>query len=418
MNSAKKRPFSIQAMGFYIRKSISVGPFRFNLSKSGVGLSTGVKGFRVGTGPRGNYVHMGRGGLYFRTAIPGPQSHQDPPSVSQTADDDFQALEAGTVSQMVDSSSAQLLDEINSKARRPSLWLFALALSFVLTVLSFVLKAPMWLTWLIVFLSVSAIPAAAYWDNLKKSVVLFYSMEPAAEDAYQGLHTDLGAIQSCSRTWQIPAERQISGIYDWKTHSGVNSVIKRRLVNVSNAAPPYFKTNIAIPMLPAERLKFYFLPDRLLVYDSGGVGAVNYTDLDVSWQSVQFHEEQFLPPDAKVLGQTWRFVNKSGGPDRRFNNNTEIPIVLYEQIQLASRSGLSETFMCSRVGVAAQLKKAILAMITPVSAPASLRNDDFAVCPCNNCAGHIEFPTRGVGQTVKCPFCGMDTVLFVPPNPV
>ena len=52
-------------MGFYVRKSVRVGPFRFNLSKSGIGVSTGVPGFRVGTGPRGTYVHLGRGGLYF-----------------------------------------------------------------------------------------------------------------------------------------------------------------------------------------------------------------------------------------------------------------------------------------------------------------------------------------------------------------
>lgn len=58
-------------MGFYIRKSISAGPFRFNLSNSGLGMSVGVKGFRVGTGPRGNYVHIGRGGLYYRASIGG-----------------------------------------------------------------------------------------------------------------------------------------------------------------------------------------------------------------------------------------------------------------------------------------------------------------------------------------------------------
>ena len=43
-------------MPFYIRKSLSVGPFRFSLSKSGIGMSGGVKGFRIGTGPRGNYI--------------------------------------------------------------------------------------------------------------------------------------------------------------------------------------------------------------------------------------------------------------------------------------------------------------------------------------------------------------------------
>jgi hypothetical protein len=32
-------------MGFYVRKSITVGPFRFNLSGSGVSVSTGVRGW-------------------------------------------------------------------------------------------------------------------------------------------------------------------------------------------------------------------------------------------------------------------------------------------------------------------------------------------------------------------------------------
>lgn len=53
-------------MGFYIRKSFRAGPVRLNLSKSGLGVSAGVKGLRVGSGPRGSYVHAGRGGLYYR----------------------------------------------------------------------------------------------------------------------------------------------------------------------------------------------------------------------------------------------------------------------------------------------------------------------------------------------------------------
>lgn len=41
-------------MGLYFRKSISLGHgIRMNFSKSGIGLSTGVKGFRVSTGPSG-----------------------------------------------------------------------------------------------------------------------------------------------------------------------------------------------------------------------------------------------------------------------------------------------------------------------------------------------------------------------------
>jgi hypothetical protein len=56
-------------MSWYLKKAFRFGPIRFNLSKSGIGVSGGVKGFRVGTGPRGPYVHAGRGGIYYRKSF-------------------------------------------------------------------------------------------------------------------------------------------------------------------------------------------------------------------------------------------------------------------------------------------------------------------------------------------------------------
>lgn len=56
-------------MGWYLRKSLKLGPLRFNLSKSGIGTSVGVKGLRMGTGPKGAYLHGGRYGLYFREQL-------------------------------------------------------------------------------------------------------------------------------------------------------------------------------------------------------------------------------------------------------------------------------------------------------------------------------------------------------------
>lgn len=53
-------------MGFYLRKRVSLGPFRFTFSGTGVSVSTGVRGLRVGSGPRGNSVHAGGGGVYYR----------------------------------------------------------------------------------------------------------------------------------------------------------------------------------------------------------------------------------------------------------------------------------------------------------------------------------------------------------------
>lgn len=56
-------------MPFYLRKSLSFGPVRFNLSKGGVGVSAGVTGARVGLNKNGAYVHGGRHGLYYREKL-------------------------------------------------------------------------------------------------------------------------------------------------------------------------------------------------------------------------------------------------------------------------------------------------------------------------------------------------------------
>src|SRR5260370_12251622 len=68
-------------MGFYLRKGINFGPLRLNLSRSGLGASFGVKGARIGIGPKGSYVHMGRGGMYYRQSLAparGPHYVQSP----------------------------------------------------------------------------------------------------------------------------------------------------------------------------------------------------------------------------------------------------------------------------------------------------------------------------------------------------
>src|SRR6266436_3124681 len=39
-------------------------------------------------------------------------------------------------------------------------------------------------------------------------------------------------------------------------------------------------------------------------------------------------------------------------------------------------------------------------------------------CICNNCSQHLEFEVSNAGQTVQCPHCEMETVLYIPNAPV
>jgi hypothetical protein len=71
------------ALGWYLRKSVKVGPFRVNFSKSGIGYSFGVKGARIGTGPHGAYIAGGRGGIYYRQSLTTNPSPTPPSSTSQ-----------------------------------------------------------------------------------------------------------------------------------------------------------------------------------------------------------------------------------------------------------------------------------------------------------------------------------------------
>lgn len=76
-------------MGLYLRKSVRVGPLRFNLSRSGIGVSAGIPGLRIGFGPRGNYVHAGKGGLYYRTTLPSGQKNDRDANPPRRAQDPF-----------------------------------------------------------------------------------------------------------------------------------------------------------------------------------------------------------------------------------------------------------------------------------------------------------------------------------------
>lgn len=57
-------------MGFFFRKSINLGKgFRINLSKTGIGLSGGIKGLRVSRRNGRTTVSAGRRGLYWRKSF-------------------------------------------------------------------------------------------------------------------------------------------------------------------------------------------------------------------------------------------------------------------------------------------------------------------------------------------------------------
>ncbi|XLZ71476.1 DUF4236 domain-containing protein [Massilia sp. SR12] len=342
-------------MGFYLRKSVSVGPLRFNLSKSGLGVSAGMKGLRFGVGPRGNYVRMGHGNIYYRATLPPtapsgraarPATPAAPPIPAGTHAP-LEEIESADVAQIVDSSSRELLDELNRKRAKLRLWPAVATGAALIMGLGAKSEWPTWLLWLTGLAGMIAIYMAHSRDALEKTVVLFYEFDANMEAAYAQLHDAASQLANSAATWHIEASGKV---HDRKYHAGASNLVRRKNTSIRVVEPPYVKTNIETVAIGVGRQTLHFFPDRVLVYDTNGVGAVGYAELAIGVSSTQFIESDAVPRDAEVVGRTWRFVNKSGGPDRRFKENKELPVCRYEEIAMSSPSGLNEVIQISRCG--------------------------------------------------------------------
>jgi hypothetical protein len=268
-------------------------------------------------------------------------------------------IASADASQIVDSSSRELIDELNAKRKKWRFWPGSAALFLALIAYGF---ANSWATWVEMLLLVvgGASTALLYVkDDLRKSTVLMYDLDHQMEATYSRLHEATNALASCAQTWHIQSSAKV---YDGKYHAGADAVVKRLKATIRKSNPPFLKTNVETYTIGLGNRNLHFLPDRLFIYDGSGIGAINYRDLDINIRSAKFIETSGVPSDAQVVERTWQYVNKKGGPDKRFKNNREIPVCLYEEIGISSSTGINERLQLSRLGGGRELQAAVSEM--------------------------------------------------------
>lgn len=343
-------------MGFFFRKSVAFGPIRLNFSKSGIGVSAGVKGARVSTGPRGTYVHAGANGFYYSQRIrTSPVENRRPTSDASRA-----RIETADVSQLNETSIAALLSQINERAARPAFAPIAIGATIIGAILAWILVASLSLPLaeLVATESTSQLSmffgfaagvlvgtggGALSWlvhkgDQTERTTPLFYELDANATTKFLATSNACRTLSQSSRIWRVHSNQPTS---DWKRNAGANTLISRQVVSVGVRRIPFIATNIDVWAIDLQALTLFFLPDYVFVRQGNRYGAVSYESLKVSCSSTIFIENLGVPGDAQVVDYTWRFVNKKGGPDRRFSSNHQIPIVEYGLLQLESDTGLN-----------------------------------------------------------------------------
>lgn len=332
-------------MGFYLRRSISFGGIRFNFSKSGIGVSVGFKGFRIGSGPRGNYIHMGANGLYYRASLGNNKRKSSIPNhvgnivQHNESDLNFVNIESSDITQIVDSSSAELLNEIQSKLNKIPFWPFGLLLSFIHPLLG--------ITAAIVLYQV---------DRYRKTVILLYDIDETLENQLQKFYDSFDEIKSCSMIWHVHAKARTT---NYKYYSGAGSIIQRNSIKIIDKCPKYMKTNVKVPCIPVGQRKLYFFPDRIFIYEGNKVGSLSYSSFKIKQFNTRFIEESSVPRDGTIVDYTWKYVNKNGGPDKRFSDNRQLPILLYSELHFSSDTGLNECIQLSKPNVGINLINAL-----------------------------------------------------------
>src|SRR5690606_25172323 len=142
------------------------------------------------------------------------------------------------------------------------------------------------------------------------------------------------------------------------------------------SAPPNVETNVAPYCLEVQGKQIYFFPDRVIILQGKVFAAVGYDELDVAVETQRFQWEGVVPRDAEVIDQTWRYVNKDGGPDRRFADNYSIPVVRTGELTVRSRTGLHICVQTTRPDALQAVAATIQSFSRPEEAPRPMSSSE------------------------------------------
>ncbi len=347
-------------MGISFSKSIKFGAVRFNFSGSGIGMSVGIPGLRIGTGPRGAYIGGGIAGFRYRKSlgtsfrsssttagpvIPRQNFESAPlPNIVSTVEH-----EVKNVLELANSTSDALIQSINEQRKKMALWPFAAGALFVIFMLlkNIGSHLPSYAMPMFVVFSLLLVLWIQWRDKMNKLTVLFFDPDSATSDHFDAIRKGAQVVVNSRKLQAVAATSKYA---DTKYSAGASSGLKLTQAIFSVGQAPGVIANIDVPILQAVKMTLAFYPDRILAFQGDTVGAIEYADLEANNSPVTFVENESVPADATVIGKTWQYVNKKGGPDKRFKNNREMPLCRYNELRLRTNRGLDLYLMCSRDG--------------------------------------------------------------------
>ena len=334
-------------MGLRFRKSINLGGFRINFSKTGIGYSFGAGGLRftqkAGGGSRVTASIRGTGISYTHdSSIKSRQGKTSVPNAITSPNVEF--VDEGTKieSNLVQSDQNELITKLNDAHNKNRRYKTIKILACVGAVISLCYISESWFA-LIPFLG-----CIIWFCLLPKKASIDVEYNFAENDSqcnkYNDLLRGLEVLTSNEKLCEITS---IQTNADYKKQAGANNLISTSAEVKVGKKMKCIETNIEYKTLKIQNKEIVFLPDIILVYQEKNWKSINYTDVEVAYADSRFIEEGVVPSDTEILTYNWQYMNKNGGPDKRFANNRQIPVCAYGQIGIESKNGLKIIIMGS-----------------------------------------------------------------------
>lgn len=357
-------------MPFRFRRSVKILPgLRINLSKSGASVSLGGRGFHYTLGPKGTRITAGIPGTglswteYKTHARHSPyardiSSPQPPQSTSAQHCDSLEVIQNASAGQINAFSTSELAPILNRANRRIRLAPAVLVICILLFIAALVQTDQAWVGWTALDAAIF-IPTAVLIDRYRRSVKVAFDSAGLTARISEALIVAFNDLMQCKATWIVQAESQTA---DWKRNAGATSLHRRRKISLRLGKPGCIRGRSKFPFFHIGADELYLLPDAALAVVGGQIASVGYGELAFSNHTVKFIETERVPSDTTIFEHTWRYVNKSGGPDRRFINNRRLPICLYGEVSFWSAGGLNCKLQVSKPTGADSLYKVIEAL--------------------------------------------------------
>jgi len=345
-------------VGWSYRKSVRMGPLRVNFSRSGASVSTGIKGARVRFGPRGTYVTFSAGGFRYSRKLAHSELPESLPD--GTVDDLGSRIATASVSELQSISAEENLAELQSKIQSGGAaagW-GCFSVFAVVMVMMFVSSDPLVLGTLIA-VSFLGLWVAQQQDEAN-APYLFYDVDDSVVvERFARVSAAGEAIKTSQHLWHIFASQQTD---DRKRNAGASHLIRRTPISCTPGTLGQLRMNIEPWSVPVGPQRLLFLPDRLLILEGKQLAGVPYESLRLECFPKNFIEEERVPQDSRQVGTTWKYVNKNGSPDRRFNNNRQLPIMEYGQLEIRTTSGIHLVLQTSSLASAQKTAAALASL--------------------------------------------------------